>query len=51
MKIKVGEEYMFTKSGNRVKVIAVINKDLYRVERTDTGKGMVVTAEGLAYVD
>lgn len=46
-KIKVGGTYIFTKSGSKVKVIELFGKDMAKVERVDTGKGMVVPVRAL----
>lgn len=54
MKIKIGETYIFTKSGNEVRVIEPSGKSkgvkLWTVERVagaSRGKQMVVTEEAL----
>lgn len=52
MKINTNEVYQFTKSGNAVRVTSKANeqfagKDMYNVERVDTGKQMLVSADSL----
>jgi len=52
--IKLDRVYMFTKSGNEVRVQNVITdgdyKGMIQVERTTSGKKMLVTAAGLEEV-
>lgn len=54
-KIKVGETYVFTKSGNRVKAISVEDNGTdWTVERVDgrsAGKQMIVPGSTLVAID
>lgn len=45
--IVIGEVYLFVKSGNRVKVLEQTKECLWRVERVETGKRMIVKESAL----
>ena len=47
MNIKVGNTYIFTKSGNKVRVLTRFSDATYEVERVDNGKKMIVSRKSL----